>query len=262
MYFLTCCKCSVFIVSNELSGRSVFYLIDEADNYGKGASAVCSLFHHYLSAHGLGEKNLALHFDNCVGQNLNNIMMMYMMWRCMMGHHTTILISTMLAGHTKFWCDLAGGTFKRKWRKSKAASMAQIAEVVQKSTPGGHNIPQLLPDAQLFFEWKTFLCPVFCNIPNITRYHHFHFTAEEPGVVYLRELAHEDEVAFQMLREPDFIFPDSEMPEPTVNKGIPLDRQWYLFEKVRPYCPGETADLVCPGLTSPIFVKFLAHAVS
>ena len=251
VYFLTRRKCSVFIVSNESSGKSVFYLIDEGENYGKGANATCSLFHHYLSAHGLGEKNLAIHFDNCVGQNLNNTMMQYLMWRCMTGRHTTILVSTMLAGHTKFWCDLAGGTFKRKWRKSRVGSMAQVAEVVQQSTPGGHNIPQLLPDAQLFYEWNTYFTPVFRNIPNITKYHHFRFSADEPGVVHLRELADHEEVSFQMLRRRDFAFPEGEMPEPTENKGIPLDRQWYLFEKVRPYCPEETADLVCPEPAQP-----------
>jgi len=251
VYFLTRRKCSVFIVSNESCGRSVFYLIDEGDNYGKGANATCSLFHHYLAAHGLGERNLALHFDNCVGQNLNNTMMHYLMWRCMTGRHTTILVSTMLAGHTKFWCDLAGGTFKRKWRRAKAGSMANIAQVVQQSTPGGHNIPQLLPDAQLFYEWQSFFAPVFRNIPNITKYHHFYFSADEPGVVHLRELADKEEVTFHMLRQPDFAFPLGEMPEPTANKGIPLDRQWYLYEKVRPYCPEETADLVCPKPAEP-----------
>ena len=65
VYFLTRRKCSVFIVSCESSGRSVFYLIDETDNYGKGADATCSLFHRYLPHHALGEKHLALHFDNC-----------------------------------------------------------------------------------------------------------------------------------------------------------------------------------------------------
>ncbi len=251
VYFLTRRKCSVFIVSSESSGRSVFYLIDEAENYGKGANATCSLFHHYLTAHGLGEKNLALHFDNCVGQNLNNTVMMYMMWRCMTGRHTTILVSTMLAGHTKFWCDLAGGTFKRKWRKAKVASMAQVAEVVQRSTPGGHNVPQLLPDARLFYEWSSFFSLVFRNIPNITKYHHFRFSAEEPGVVHLRQLVDQEEVAFQMLRRRNFTFTTGELPEPTANKGIPLDRQWYLYEKVRPYCPEETADLVCPEPADP-----------
>ena len=123
VYFLTRRKCSVFMVPSESSGRSVFYLINEAQNYGKGANSTCSLFHHYTAAHSLGECNLQLHFDSRVERNLNNIMMQYMAWRCMSGLHTNILVSTMLAGHTKFWCDLAGGTFN--------AQMAQVQGSIQ-----------------------------------------------------------------------------------------------------------------------------------
>lgn len=60
VYFLTRRKCAIFTVSCKASGRSIFYIIDEADNYGKGANSTCSLFHHYLSEQGLGEKHLAL----------------------------------------------------------------------------------------------------------------------------------------------------------------------------------------------------------
>ena len=169
----------------------------------------------------------------------------------MTGRHTTILVSTMMAGHTKFWCDLAGGTFKRKWSKSKASSMAEIAQVVEKSTPGGHNVPQLLCDETIFYEWSSFFTLVFRNNPNITEHHHFRFTAEKPGVVYLRELVDQEEVAFQMLLQPKLTFPDHVPSDPSVNKGIALDRQWYLYEKVLPYCTEETADQVCPQPKEP-----------
>ena len=129
--------------------------------------------------------------------------------------------------------------------------MAEIAHVVEKSTPGGHNVPQLLPDETIFYEWSSFFTPVFRNIRNIARYHHLCFTAEKPGVVYLRELAHQEEVAFQMLHQPNFSFPDHVLTDPSINKGIALDRQWYLYEKVRPYCTEETADQVCPQPKEP-----------
>ena len=72
----------------------------------------------------------------------------------MTGRYTTVLESTMLADHTKFCFDLAGGTFKRTWRKFKAIRMAEIAQVVEKLIPmcvsgGGERIStvlQLLPD--------------------------------------------------------------------------------------------------------------------
>ena len=88
--------------------------------------------------------------------------------------------------------------------------------------------------------------PVSWNIPSITKYRHFPFTAKKPGVVYLQELADQEVVAFQMLRQPKLTFPDHVLPDPSINKGMALDRQWYLYEKVHPYCTEETADQVCP----------------
>ena len=123
MYFLTVYSagCSLRPV-REPSGQSAFCLTGEADNYAKGANDICSLFHHYVTVYGLGEKTLALHFRNCVGQNLDHQHHDGGIWCgtwCSTGHHSHILVSTMLAGHTKltFWCDLAGGTYiHQKWQ--------------------------------------------------------------------------------------------------------------------------------------------------
>ena len=54
------------------------YLIDEALDMGK---AVVSMLHHLFEVHGLGEKDVHLHTDNCGGQNKNNIMVGYLLWR-------------------------------------------------------------------------------------------------------------------------------------------------------------------------------------
>ena len=42
----------------------VNYLIDEADDPGKGANAIVSML-HFLENHGAGESHLTLHADNC-----------------------------------------------------------------------------------------------------------------------------------------------------------------------------------------------------
>ena len=52
--------------------RQVTYLIDEASDVGKGANTVISFLHHFFQHHGLGEVDVGLHADNCVGQNKNN----------------------------------------------------------------------------------------------------------------------------------------------------------------------------------------------
>ena len=72
VYFLTPRKCAIFGVCCEGIPQQVNYLIDEAVDTGKGANTVVSLLHHFFENHGLGEKHVHLHADNCVGQNKNN----------------------------------------------------------------------------------------------------------------------------------------------------------------------------------------------
>ena len=87
--------------------RQVNYLIDEAVDVGKGSNAIVSMLHHFFKVHGLGERDVHLHADNCGGQNKNNTMVGYLLWRVLTGLHEYITLSFMVAGHTKFspdWC--------------------------------------------------------------------------------------------------------------------------------------------------------------
>lgn len=70
IYFKTPRKCGIFGVICEGIPRQVNFLIDEASATGKGANATISYVHYYLSHHGLGERNVHLHADNCVGHIL------------------------------------------------------------------------------------------------------------------------------------------------------------------------------------------------
>ena len=74
VYFLTPRKCGIFGICCEAIPRQLNYLIDEAVDVGKGANTVVSLLHHFFAHHGLGEQDVHLHADNCVGQNKNNTM--------------------------------------------------------------------------------------------------------------------------------------------------------------------------------------------
>ena len=67
--------------------------------------------------HGLGEKYAYLTADNCVGQNKNNAVLQYLIYRTLVGLHDKIWISFMLVGHTKFAPD---GYF---WSYNKAVCM-------------------------------------------------------------------------------------------------------------------------------------------
>lgn len=115
----------------------ITYLIDEAQSCCKGASSIVfSMVHHYLQNFTFGEDDIQLHADNCVGQNKSNTMTSYLAWRVMVGLSKSCELSFMLPGHTKFSPDRL---IKRKYRRTKVSSLAEIAKFVEGSTIGGQN---------------------------------------------------------------------------------------------------------------------------
>ena len=142
VYFLTPRKCGVFGIVTESIPRQTNYLIDEAMSTGKGANTIISLLHHFFSVHGFGETTTHLHADNCTGQNKNNFMLRYLMWRTLVGLHKSITLSFLMVGHTKFAPDWCFGLFKQLFRRSKVDCIDDIASVVDQSADV--NVSQLV----------------------------------------------------------------------------------------------------------------------
>ena len=76
--------------------------------------------------------------DNCKGQNAT---IQYLMWWVMTGHHTSVELSFMLVGHTKFSPDRFFGLFKKAFCRS---TIFEISRQVEVSTATGQSIPQLV----------------------------------------------------------------------------------------------------------------------
>ena len=115
IYFLTPRKAAIFGVCCKAIPRQVNFVIDEASDTGKGANTVVSMLDFFFSHHGLGESKASLHADNCSGQNKDNAMVQYLMWRVVTGLHQSIYLHFMIAGHTKFSPDACFGLIKRKF---------------------------------------------------------------------------------------------------------------------------------------------------
>ncbi|XP_052812537.1 uncharacterized protein LOC128240081 [Mya arenaria] len=128
----------------EGSGKQTFYLVDEAELPGKGSDSVVSMAHHYFQHNGVGEKHAEVYFDNAVGQNKNNAVLWYAMWRVITGLHESVTLNTMLVGHTKFAPDCHFGIL----RCCNAENLQEIAHTVSASSKSSHNIPQLINDPQ------------------------------------------------------------------------------------------------------------------
>ena len=73
-----------------------------------------------------------LHADNCCGQNKNNTMVQYLMWRTMIKLHSSATLSFVVVGHTKFSPDWCFAFFKWKYRRTKIGQLQDIGDAVYK----------------------------------------------------------------------------------------------------------------------------------
>ena len=162
IYFLTPWKCQLFGIACEPWGFQTNYLIDEAESIGKGANATISLVHHFLETHATKFDEVLLHADNCIGQNKNNAVVQYLLWRTMTGRQKKITLSFMLAGHTKFTPDRFFGLIKRTYRRTIVDTIGCLSHVVANSTTTGCNKVHLvrLPAGEVnvqFHDWTRYL---------------------------------------------------------------------------------------------------------
>ena len=91
--------------------------------------AVISMLQHFFNLCGLKECYVALHADNCVGQNKNNMVLQWLLWRVGRGSHLSFRLSFLPVGHTKFSPDLYFGLFKKSFRLSKCGSIIDVVKV-------------------------------------------------------------------------------------------------------------------------------------
>lgn len=242
IFFKTPRKCGLFGINSEPVGTQVNYIIDEAHSCGKGGNTVISYIHHYLEFHDLKTRNLHFHADNCSGQNKNNFVIWYFLWRTLTGLNDKITLSFLIAGHTKFSPDGGFGLIKKLFRKTKIDCLDDIASVVNQSSKmnvgqlvGYENAPSLVPVCN----WDVFLCQFFKKVKKIKSYQHFHF---DTTGLKVQVHSQSDLLSQKILRkDPDGSYPDTVTPE-----GLSLQRQWYLFKDIRQFVADEKKDIVAP----------------
>lgn len=252
MYFLTGYKIGLFGVACEPLGKFVLYILPESCVCGKGANTVVSLLHHFFENFAIGEETAELHADNCAGQNKNNILIRYLMWRVITGKNSCCKISFLPTGHTKFQPDLYFGCFKRTFRRSSCATISDVLDVAQRSCPSTNAIVPVPVGSESghvhipTFDWQSkFNNMNMKNIPNLSMVHHIEISKEFSGYVRTKRSLHSEVVDFNMLScniPSDF----GNMPEIIRPSGLSHDRQAYLYDKIRRFVPKDKKDILCP----------------
>ena len=82
------------------------------------------------------------------------------------------------------------------------------------------------------------------------QYHHFRLSADNPGFVFLKVHADTEEKKFDLLKDPLMLPSASDLPS-LVEHWLPPNRQWYLYEYIREFCPDYAKDTVAPLPTIP-----------
>ena len=180
--------------------------------------------------------------------------MQYLMWRCTVGLHKEIQISFLVVGYTKFAPDWCFGLLKRKFCREKVGCLADILRVTNASAVV--NTAQLcgIEKGEVVvptYDWKSFLQSRFKVLHNIKSYHHFRFSSEAPGIVFVREHVDTEEHKLLLLRDSTWRPSQLHLPPIITPLGLSLDRQWYLYDSIRQFCPESARDHVCPKPLSP-----------
>lgn len=161
----------------------------------------------------------------------------------------------MIKGHTFFSPDSNFSHIKRKYRHSDAFCLEHLAEIVRNSSTT-NNVEVL--DNSCFFEYNPALGKLFKDIPNITSYHHFYFSASCPGIVKLKENTNSLWTNLNILKvnaleakasAKNLNFPNSIPP------GLSDTKKLELYEKVRKYVPEEYKDILCPKPSTDAIIR-------
>ena len=200
-------------------------------------------------------KEVHLHCDNCSGQNKNQYVLAYLMWRVITGRHKSISLNFLITGHTKFAPDWCFGLLKQKFRKEPVSSLEEMAATVRRSTLQEVNIPQLVGDERgtvlvPMYDWQAFLIPFSKAVKGIKQYHHFSFTHQAQGVAMAITHSEGPTQILPVLVGDAGAVPHA--PPPRVQSpGLSAYRQWYLFNSIRDFCTDNTKDIMCPKPTVP-----------
>ena len=251
LYFKVCRKIQIFGICCDSNRKQINYLIDEDNSIGPngsqthGPNSVISMLDHYFSNHALNESDCHLHCDNCVGQNKNNYVTGYLAWRVMKNKHQQITLSFMRVGHTRCLVDGHFGLIKKIYRQSDTDTLAQMAEVVQRSST--NNFAQLYE--WQWRKWDEFFSKHFRKIPLITKYQHFRFSSTAPGTVYVRKCWNSEEKAIQILKRGVTCTKVRRARIPSVISpaGLTEERKRYLYHEIRPFVSPQFQDITCPS---------------
>ena len=145
---------------------------------------------------------------------------------------------------------------KQCFRHTKIGDLDDIANSVSQSS--FVNVPQLVGtlDGTTFvptYNWSAFFEEVAIKtaLKGISKMHHFKFTACKSSMVFVKDSTTGAECLINLLKDTSWRPSADQLPLTVVSNGLSIERQWYLYDKIREFCPDNKKDAVYPKPAYP-----------
>ena len=135
-----------------------------------------------------------------------------------------------------------------RYRRTKVGGLSDLINVVNGSSTV--NIAQAVDntDGTIIvptYSWTSFLGDHISKCVGIKSFHHLRFSASHKGSVFVREKSDSPKVKMKLLKD-NWSPLATELPELIRPSGLTPSRQWYLYNKIREFCPDESKNITCP----------------
>lgn len=119
-------------------------------------------------------------------------------------------------------------------------TIEQLAHLIESSSKNGHNVciraSQNKTSAVTYFDLSSWLSQYFETLKGITNYQNFVLEQKNPSVIVVKE--HKDSFDIKInLTKKKFPFGKfhlpKRLPKQIFPEGLSLERQWYLYDKIR-----------------------------
>ena len=121
------------------------------------------------------KKRIHLHADNCSGQNKNESVLGYLMWRCATSLSDQIELSFMNIGHARCAVDGHFGLIKQAWRTSENDMLQDVEKAVDELCAPNFAVMHNWP----WMQWDSRLLQKYLPVCGILKFQHFLFSKDD-----------------------------------------------------------------------------------
>ena len=184
------------------------------------SSACCTFFDNY----GVKEAELHLHADNCAGQNKNNAMPQYLLWRPNMGGIRRLLCPSLLLATPNFHQIKHLGCSSGDFAEQRL-TVWKTSSTLQKNAPprmsSSHSCGTEYGSVVVTtHDWTKFLDKWYRKFLGLKKYHHFELFPS--GEAHARLTRSSDRQVIKLLKG---------LPPIITSMGLSEQRQQYLFNE-------------------------------